>query len=159
MIFNRPTNWMQMMDAIGYPNNVVLEQYVSGIEYACRGYAEAANHESGKVAKLQAEVSKFSTSSEYHAKNASELGLKLEETEADLGASRLRAGRAEDVLVKIWLGLPPKEMAHEIEEHLHMYGLRKDCRRCGLPLVGGRGGCKGAQHGNRGCAMNNAEGV
>ena len=31
------------------------------------------------------------------------------------------------------------------------------CRRCGKVVDGGRGGCKGAQHGNRGCAMNNPD--
>jgi len=30
-----------------------------------------------------------------------------------------------------------------------------NCLRCGKTLVNGRGGCEGAQHGNRGCAMNN----
>jgi hypothetical protein len=29
------------------------------------------------------------------------------------------------------------------------------CTRCGEVLIGGRGGCKGAQHGRTGCAMNN----
>jgi hypothetical protein len=30
----------------------------------------------------------------------------------------------------------------------------RDCPRCGKPVTDGRGGCEGAQHGNRGCAMN-----
>lgn len=33
----------------------------------------------------------------------------------------------------------------------HLY-----CTRCGKELINGRGGCEGAQHGNKGCAMNGA---
>jgi hypothetical protein len=29
------------------------------------------------------------------------------------------------------------------------------CQRCGKAVVNGRGGCKGAQHGNKGCRLNN----
>lgn len=33
------------------------------------------------------------------------------------------------------------------------------CARCDSYIINGRGGCQGAQHGNRGCAMNRSPGV
>lgn len=48
-------------------------------------------------------------------------------------------------------GITSKALRTDIESELDS----RECPRCYKPLVNGHGGCKGSQHGNNGCAMNN----
>lgn len=77
----------------------------------------------------------------------------LEPHDRWVGASS-KARRLELLLTRCLtdeFGITSKTLRSDIENELES----RECQRCYKPLVNGRGGCEGSQHGNNGCAMNN----